>query len=413
VRIAYMCQYFAPEVGAPSARLSELGRAWTDMGHQVTIITGLPNHPTGIVPREYRRMLFRRERFGNVDVWRNWLYATPNEGIVKKTLSHLSFMCSTAVLSLPRLRGHDVVIVSSPTFFVVLTALLMSRLWRIPYIFEVRDLWPGIFVGLGILRNRTLIRLLEAIEMFLYRRAARVIVVTDAFADDLRRRGVPASKVVTITNGVDSRFFVPGDRNNEVRRQHGLGDRFVVLYIGAHGISHGLSAVLDAAGRLQGHRDALIVFVGEGAEKAMLVKRAAGLGLRNVVFVPAQPKDQMPGWYAAADVVLVPLRSVPMLEAFIPSKMFEIMAAGRPIVGSVRGEARRILEASQGALVVDPEDSAGIADAVVRLESDPALRARLGANGRRFVVEHYDRVELAHRYLTVLSSVCSARGAAS
>jgi colanic acid biosynthesis glycosyl transferase WcaI len=212
--------------------------------------------------------------------------------------------------------------------------------------------------------------------------------------------------VVTVKNGVDTRFFQPGDRDNDVRRLHGFGDRFLVLYIGAHGISHALSAVLDAAGRLRDDPNVLFAFVGEGAEKTMLRQRAESLRLDNVVFLPGQPRERMPAWYAAADVVLVPLRDVALFDAFIPSKMFEIMAAARPIVGSVRGEARRILEQSQGAIVVDPEDAGGIADSVRRLEADPELRARLGANGRRFAVARYDRSDLARLYLDSLLDVC-------
>lgn len=405
MRIAYICQYFVPEIGAPSARVSELSAAWAAQGHDVTVITGLPNHPTGIVPPEYRRTMFCRERLGKVVVWRNWLYATPNEGFLKKIVSHLSFMCSTAVLSTPRMKGFDVIVVSSPTFFVVITAWLMSRVWRIPYVFEVRDLWPGIFVGLGVLENRLIIRTLEAVELFLYRRAARVVVVTESFGENIRARGIPAARVVTITNGVDTRFFVPGERDNDRRREHGLRGRFVVLYIGAHGISHALSAILDAAELLDNEPEITFVFVGEGAEKAMLMKRAEALSLRHVIFVPGQPKDRMPSWYAAADVVLVPLRNVPLFETFIPSKMFEIMAAGRPIVGSIRGEARRILSESGGALLVDPEDSVGIAEAIKRLAGDPTLRELLGSSGRRFVAEHYDREALARTYLATLTEV--------
>jgi glycosyltransferase involved in cell wall biosynthesis len=408
MRIAYLCQYFVPEIGAPSARISELSRAWTDLGQSVTVITGIPNHPTGVVPPEYRRTVFKQEQHGAVQVWRNWLFATPNEGFVKKTLSHLSFMLSTALLSTPRLRGHDVIIVSSPTFFAVLTAYLMSRLWRVPYVFEVRDLWPGIFVDLGILKSRALIYALESVEMFLYRRSARVVVVTESFADTLRRRGLPPTKVVTITNGVDGRFFVPGERHNDVRCEHDLQNRFVVLYMGAHGISHGLSAILDAAAAVRHDPDIVLVFVGEGAEKAMLVRKAEALGLSNVRFYPGQPKASMPAWYAAADVVLVPLRRLPLFEQFIPSKMFEIMACARPIIGSVRGEARHILERSGGALIVEPEDAKDIAAAIARLKADPDLAARLGMAGRRFVLANYDRSALARQYLDLLEEVCDS-----
>jgi glycosyltransferase involved in cell wall biosynthesis len=405
VRIAFLCQYFVPEIGAPSARVSEFSREWVREGQDVTVVTGVPNHPTGIVPPEYRGVIFRRETLDGITVFRNWLYATPNEGFVRKTLSHVSFMLSTMVLTTPRLRGYDVIVVSSPAFFAVISAWLMSRVWRIPYVFEVRDLWPGIFIELGVLKNRSIIRILEAVEMFLYRHAARVVVVTHSFRDVLIRRGLSPAHVTTITNGVDGEAFRPGPAENDIRRAHGLTGKFVVLYIGAHGISQALTAVLESARGLESDPDVLFVFVGEGAEKKTLTDHAAAAGLRNVCFLPGQPKHLMASWYAASDAVLVPLRNIPLFETFIPSKMFEIMACGRPIIGSVRGEARAILERSGGALIVDPEDSDAIAAAVRQLRNDPALGRRLGASGREFVVGHYDRRVLARQYLDLLGDV--------
>jgi glycosyltransferase involved in cell wall biosynthesis len=317
-------------------------------------------------------------------------------------MSHLTFMCSAAVFSTPRLSGHDVIVVSSPAFFAVLTAWFMSKVWRIPFVFEVRDLWPGIFIELGILKNRAIIGILEAVEMFLYRQAAHVVVVTEAFRDILIRRGVPAEKASVITNGVDMETYRPAPHETDLRRAHGLDGRFVALYIGAHGISQALSAILAAAQLLADDPEIAIVFVGEGAEKKMLVEKAAALGLGNVRFLPGQPKALMPEWYATADAVFVPLRNIPMFETFIPSKMFEILASGRPIVGSVKGEARGILERSDGAIVVDPEDAPAIAAAVRRLKADPALRTALAEKGVRFVGLHYDRRMLARQYLALL-----------
>ena len=407
MKIAFLCQYFVPEIGAPSARVSELCHEWARNGHDVTVVTALPNHPTGIVAPEYRGTIFRRETLDGLTVFRNWLYATPNQGFFRRTLSHISFMLSTMVLTTGRLRGYDVIVVSSPAFFAVIAAWFMSRIWRVPYVFEVRDLWPGIFIELGVLRNRAIIRLLESVEMFLYRQAAKVVVVTHSFRDILIRRGLAEDHVETITNGVDCEAFHPGPRENDIRRDHGLHRKFVVLYIGAHGISQALSVVLDSARDLEEDPDVVFVFVGEGAEKRMLMEKAAALNLGNVRFVAGQPRQLMEAWYAAADVALVPLRNIPLFETFIPSKMFEIMACGRPIIGSVRGEPRTILERSGSAIVVDPEDSAGIAGAIRTLRQDSRLADRLGAAGRRFVEEHYDRRMLARQYLRLLSHLAS------
>ena len=406
MRIAYFCQYFVPETAAPAARVSEMARAWADAGHEVTVVTGLPNHPTGVVPDAYRGVWFKRETLGRIAVWRNWLYATPNEGFVKKTLCHLSFMVSTLLFSVPRLRGTDVMVVSSPSFFVVITVCLAHWVWRRPFIFEVRDLWPGVFIELGVLRNRLIIRALEALEMFLYRRAALVVVVTDSFRDVLVARGLPTSHVAVITNGVDTDAFRPdSDAGRALRAAQALDGKFVVLYIGAHGISQALGRFLDLAERCRDDHDMIFQFVGDGAEKQALVARAEAMGLTNVRFLPSQPRTTVPAWYAAADVVLVPLRNIPVFDTFIPSKMFEILASARPILASVRGEARGILERSGGALVVDPEDVDAMARALRALRTEPGLRAQLAERGAAFARRDYDRNALAARYLDLLKGV--------
>jgi glycosyltransferase involved in cell wall biosynthesis len=414
MRIAYFCQYFVPESAAPAARVSELAKAWVHQGHHVTVITGLPNHPTGIVPTEYRGVAFRREQLDGVEVFRNWLYATPNEGFVKKTLSHLSFMLSTLIFSVPRLRRYDIFIVSSPSFFVVVTVCLAHWLWRTPYIFEVRDLWPGIFIELGVLKNRVLIRTLESVEMFLYRRAAHVVVVTESFREILLDRGVCENRVSTIANGVDLEAFRPDPAAGAaIRREHGLEHCFVVLYIGAHGISHALNRIVDVAANFQDDADVRFVFVGDGAEKQKLVQRVKAQAMPNVQLLPSQQRSRVSGWYNAADIALVPLRNIPLFDTFIPSKMFEIMGAGRAIIASVRGEARRILARSGAAVIVDPEDVEAMTAAIRLLRTDDARRAQLASAGRAFVSKEYDRITQARRYLELLESCAGAPTRAS
>lgn len=411
MRIVWLCHYFAPEIGAPQARLLELSRVFRDEGHEVAVVTCFPNHPTGVLRDEDRGVWARRDDVDGIAVHRCRSYVTPNLGFVKKTLGHLSFMI-TGLFGLSRaakVGRPDVVIVSSPTFFSVLTAWWWC-LWRgVPYVFEVRDLWPAVFVDLGVLRNRLIIRVLESVEMFLYRRAARVVTVTRSFADHIAARGIPRERLAVVTNGVDERRFAPGRRDEELARAEGLESRFVVLYLGAHGISHALARVLDAAASLRDLDDVRVVLVGEGAEKEALRSKASAEGLDNVVFHDGVPKDDVVRWYRLADVGLVPLRDVPLFDTFIPSKMFELMAAGLPVVGSVRGEAGEILEASGGALVVEPEDAKGIAEAVRALHAAPERRARMGAAGRAFVEAEYTRAQLGRRYLEILGAMLAER----
>lgn len=278
---------------------------------------------------------------------------------------------------------------------------------------EVRDLWPAIFVELGVLKNKTLISLLERWEIAYYRSAARVVTVTEAFRRDILSRGIPADKVVTIPNGADIDFWSPLNRPDGLASELGLADKFIVLYCGAHGISQALSSVLNCAARLKQYDDIRFVFVGDGAEKDMLTAKARKERLENVVFLDPVDKDRLKQFYALADVSLVPLKNIPLFNTFVPSKMFEIMAMERPIIASVRGEAADILNRSQGAIVVAPEDDRALADAVLALHRDRALADGLGAAGRRFVIENYSRSSLARRYADMLKDAVEESGAGS
>lgn len=405
MRIVYLCQYFVPEPGAPAARLRDMARSWVQRGHSVTVVTGMPNHPTGVVQAPFIGRLIARETMDGVTVLRNWLYATPNEGLVRKTLSHLSFMVSALVLGYARLGSADVIIASSPSFFAVISAWIMSRMRKIPFVFEVRDLWPAVFVDLGVLTNPFVIRALESVEMFLYQRAALVVTVTEGFRKRLLARGLPPEKVVTITNGAAIESFTPGPRDNAVRTELGLAGKFVVGYIGAHGISQGLELVLQAAQRLRDDADIVFLLVGEGARKRALLELREKLRLNNVIMLPAQAHQRVREYYCASDVCVVPLRQLALFGTFIPSKMFEIMACAVPVIGAVEGEAREILERSGGARLITPEDDVALADAVRWFKLHPGESRLMGAAGRAFVTAHYDRQVLADRYAGALQAL--------
>lgn len=400
MRIAYVSHYFVPEPAAPAARVHELARAWVAAGHDVTVLTAFPNHPVGQIPPAYRGRWCTTERLDGIRVLRNWLYAVPNRGVGRRGLDHLSFMLSVLVFGLPRLGQVDVVIASSPTLFSAVSAWLIARLRRVPFVLEVRDLWPEAIIDLGLLRRASLpAQVLAALARFLYAQAARVVVVTESFADRLAAQDVPRAKLAVIPNGADTRLFSPEADGRATRAALGLDDQFVVAYVGSHGLSHGLDAVLEAAAR---QPDVIYLMVGDGAERQRLLAERERRGLANVRMLPSVPKPQVPGVYAAADACLVPLRDVPLFETFVPSKLFEALAAGRPVIGAVRGEARAILAHSGGALLVEPEDASAMAEAVQRLRDDASLRAELGRRGRAFVAQRYDRDALARRYLDLL-----------
>lgn len=402
MRIAYVCHYFVPEPAAPAARVHELSRAWVQAGHQVTVVTAFPNFPTGVVPAAYRGTLATAEWLDGIRVLRNWLYARPNRGVGNRGFSHLSFMVTAVLFGLPRLGPVDVVIASSPTLFSAVSGWLIARLKRAPFVMEVRDLWPEAFVEVGVMRPGMGVRVLSWLARFLYRQAALVVPVTHGFADRLAEQGVPRSKLEVVPNGADTRLFTPAADASDAKARLGLAGRFIALYAGSHGLSHGLGALLEAAGR---QPDVTYLLVGDGAAKPDLEAQRRERGLSNVVMLPSVPKQEVPALYAAADVSLVPLRNVPIFGTFIPSKLFEALAAGKPVVGAVRGEARAILERSGGALVVEPEDGAAIAEAVATLRANPAHCAEMGRRGRKFVEREYDRDRLAERYLARLREV--------
>jgi glycosyltransferase involved in cell wall biosynthesis len=407
LHITYVCHYFVPEPAAPAARVHEFARAWVHAGHAVDVLTTFPNQPLGRIPREYRHLAWATETRDGIRVLRCWLYAVPNRGVGRRGLDHLSFMLTSVLFGLPRIRQTDVVIASSPTLFSALSAWLIASIKRVPFVLEVRDLWPEAIVDLGLMRPSSLtVTVLQRLAAFLYARAARVVVVTEAFADRLAAQRVPRAKLAVIPNGADTRFFAPARIPNpaEARRAIGLNGelRFVVAYVGSHGLSHGLDVVLDAAA-LQ--PDVTFLLVGEGADRDRLMTERDRRHLANVIMRPGVPKDVVPSLYAAADACLVPLRDVPIFETFVPSKLFEVLAAGRPVIGAVRGEARQILTRSGGALLVEPQRGDQLAGAVDCLRYDPALASQLAQRGRAFAQQHYDRDQLAGRYLDLLAEV--------
>src|SRR5438105_4291590 len=267
MRIAYVCHYFVPEPNAPAARVHEFSRAWVRAGRQVSVITTFPNHPTGVIPPAYRRRAWATEWLDGIRVLRCWLYAVPNRGVGRRGLDHLSFMLTSLLFGLPRLGPVDVVLASSPTLFSALAAWLVACIRRVPFVLEVRDLWPEAIVDLGLMRPGAGVQLLRALARFLYRRAERIVVVTEAFAERISAQGVPRSKISVIPNGADLRAFIADADGVRARERLGLDSRFVAAYIGTHGVSHGLGAVLDAAAR---QPDVTYLLVGDGVERDRL-----------------------------------------------------------------------------------------------------------------------------------------------
>ena len=350
-----MSQYFPPEIGAPSGRVHEFSRQWVQRGHRVTVLTAFPHHPTGVKARRDRGVVTRREKVDGIDVIRTYVYATPNRGTLRRMASYASFMLSASTIGRLRVGTPDVVIATSPQLLCAAAGYFLARTLRRPFVFEVRDLWPESILAVEAMRENLVVRGLRSLAGHLYRHADRIVTVGEGYRRKIRELyGIDPHRMEVVYNGIDRDLFVPGPRDGEVRRQYGWGDRFVVMYLGAHGMAHALHKVLEAARRLSGHREILFVFVGEGAEKERLESQAAGWGLRNVQFIPQQPKGRVPLFYDACDLGLVTLRATPLFQEVLPSKIFEYLGMERPIRVGVEGEARRRVAACGGGAIRSP-----------------------------------------------------------
>lgn len=392
--VLFVTPYYPPEKAAPAVRLSETAKGLVKRGYQVTVLTTVPNYPTGIVPREYRGTIVRREVIDGVHVVRVWSYIAANKGFFRRILAQLSFGCLAPLLGWRDVGHPDIIIVESPPLFDAIAARLLSWGKRCPFIFLVSDIWPESAVQLGALRNRLLIWLAERLEWSTYLLASAIWAVTEGIRDILIVRGLKPERVFLLTNGVDTARFRPLPRH-EARARLGWDDRFTVLYVGTHGLAQDLSTVLDAAVQLKLQPHIRFVFVGDGAAKASLVTQAREQGLLNVSFLDPVPHEQVPVLITAADACLVPLRRLPLFEGALPSKMYEMMACERPVLLGVDGEARRLaVQEARAAIYVEPEDADSLVSAILNLYEHPEIAQALGQNGRAFVMEHFDRQRL-------------------
>lgn len=403
MHILFLSDNFPPETNAPATRLHEHAREWVRAGHRVTVVTCAPNFPEGRLLAGYRNELVRRETIDGIEVVRVKTYIARNSGFGKRTLDYLSFLVSGTIGAL-FVERPDVVVSTSPQFFAGLAGWVVSFLRRKPFVFEVRDLWPASIAAVGAMRRGFVLKTLERLELFLYARADSIVVVTEAFQRDLVSRGVDPDKITVITNGVDLSTYAPTLRDPRAAERLGVKGKFVVGYLGTHGMAHALDNVLDAAERLRGQDDVRFLFVGAGAARDGLVEAARRRGLTNVIFHPSQPKDAMPSVWSVCDVALVHLKNSPVFETVIPSKVFEAMGMGVPVLlCAPTGEISSIVERTSCGVHVPAEDPAALADAVLRLRDDPVERGRLADRARRAAPE-YDRAALARRMAAVLSA---------
>jgi colanic acid biosynthesis glycosyl transferase WcaI len=412
VKILYVSQYFPPEMGAPAARAFELARHWAEAGHDVSVLTGFPNHPTGVVPAEWRSRLRRmtyRERVSGVDVVRTWLWPLPNRKAHERMRNYASF-CLSAALRGTVLPRPDVIIASSPQLLVGLSGWWIAFVRQSPLVFEVRDLWPESLAAVGVGDENSLLHhALAAIAGFLYRRSDRIVVVTPAFKEHLMQRWqVAEDKISIIENGVETDLFAPASAaaNAALRHELGADGKFLVCYIGTMGMAHGLETLLDAAAELQRRNsNAQFLLVGEGAEKERIKAMAQSRGLSSVRFLDQRPRERIPAFISASDACLVLLKKTDVFKTVIPTKMLESMSCARPVILGVDGQARQIIEDADAGIAIKPENSEALVNAISRLSADRKLGTELGQRGREHIVQYFSRGRTAGKYIDVLQSL--------
>jgi len=409
MRVLVISQLFAPEMGALPNRLAPLTRHLGRRGHDVFVATGMPNYPKGEVFPAYRGKRFVREELEGATVLRTRYYTTARNVSKRKQLrSYLSFL--PAVLRSGRRAGRvDVVFVTSPPIFPALPAILLAKLRRAKLVVDLRDLWPDEVIAVGAAREGSLsIRLLRLIERLMYRSADIVTCTTPAFSETIAERGVGAQKRRLLPNGADLELFRPLPRENEIAGAYRFGDKLVVMYSGLLGIKHGLETVIDAAALLRDREDVVFFIRGEGPRRDALEQQAQDLGLENVRFGGERPIEEVPYLLARADVCVTTLLPDPYLEKIVSVKIFEYLACEKPVVGALRGEGARVLEASGGGIAIDPADARAMADAIRELLDKPERRAEMGVAGRRYIEEHHSRAAIAARLEELLGEVTHA-----
>ncbi len=398
MKIAFLTQYYPPEIGAPQGRLSALAAAFQREGHSVTVLTAQPNYPSGRIHAGYGGLLRREVRDG-VRIIRTFIYPTQRADFLHRLSSYFSFVISSAILGTFCLERPDYLIVESPPLFLGLAGVWLSWVKRCPMIFNVADLWPETAVRLGVLRHGGLAHEISArLERFCYRRATVVSGQTRAITADIVAR-FPWCRTYHLSNGADSRTFHPDRRTALARAVLGPVDSCVAFYAGLHGLAQGLNHVLDAAA-VFADTPLRFVLMGDGPTKADLMAQARSRGLSNVTFLDPRPTNEVPPLLAAADIVLVPL--VTHLPGATPSKLYEAMASGRPVVLVADGEPAAIVREQQAGLVVGPGDTAGLVAALRTLSRDVHLGRELGANGRRAAERLFNQVEIDARFVAFL-----------
>lgn len=411
MRILLLSQWYAPE---PDFKVQFLAKDLMARGHRVEVLTGFPNYPQGQIYSGYRQRLWQRQQVDGVPVLRVALYPDHSRSSVRRSLNYLSFAVSASVWGPWLSRSADAMWVYSAPLTTGIPAWVIGTLRRIPFVFNIHDLWPETLSATGLVGSGRVTRSLDQLARFIYRRAAAITVVSPGFQRNLIAKGVPAEKVHLVPNWADETIYRPVEPDPALAAQHGLAGRFNVMFAGNMGAAQDMDNVLAAAALLRDVPAVQFVLVGDGIDADRIRAAAAQSGLENVRFIARQPAEQMPGLFALADVLLVHLKRDPLFEITIPSKVAAYLACGRPILCNVLGDAADVVRDAGAGLLCPPQDPAALAAAVLEFYQMPrCAREAMGQSGRRAYLATYTRHELVSRYEALLAAAAASRSQAA
>ena len=403
MQILFLSHYFPPEGNAPASRTYDNSAHWVSLGHKVTVITCVPNVPSGKVYKGYKNQLTQKEYIDGIEVWRVWTYLSSNSGHIGRILNYITFMISATLLSF-FIKRPDVILATSPQFFCGWAGILVSWIKRKPLVLEIRDLWPDSIVATGAIKNKPIIGMLSYLEKKMYSYCRKIVTVGPSYKKMIIKKGITESKISVIENGLNKNLFKPQQPNNTFKTQLGLEGKFICSYVGTIGLASGLDVVIRCAKLLKSRNknDISFLLVGDGAVKNILEEEANSQNLDNIVFTGLIDKEKVPEVLSFTDVALIHLKENKLFRTVIPSKLYETAGMGLPIINGVEGSTSEFIERSGCGLSIKPGDAEDLYQALLDLKINPKKARDMGESGHNYVTKYYDRAKLSEKYLREL-----------
>ncbi|WP_404466670.1 glycosyltransferase family 4 protein [Planococcus rifietoensis] len=407
MKILVLHQYFLGKNDPGGSRFNQFVKYWEQQGHEITVVAGTVHYATGEKEEQYKGKWVVKEQYSpNVQLVRTYVSESYNKSFLGRLWGYFSFTFSSLYAIMFKVKKHDVLVVTSPPLFVGITGILAKVFKRTPMVFEIRDLWPESAIDTGVLTNKLIIKIAYLVEKLSYRFADKINVLTPAFRQTLiSKKGIESEKISFIPNGADLDIFQPGVKENWVRDKYELNGKFVITYMGAHGVANHLESLLNLSEELASHEDIVILLIGDGMRKKALMEEAEKRKLKNIKFIESQPKSKIPDFCNASDICTAVLKKVDTFKTVYPNKVFDYMSCAKPILLGIDGVARELIEESKSGYYVDPENPQEFAEKILKLKDDLSLCKELGENGLKFVTQNFSREALAKQYINVLEDI--------